>query len=131
MASQADLARELLGLASDDEAAARTMLKSGGVTDAIVGFHCQQAVEKAMKAVLAAAGADFPFTHDLGGLVELCEAAGAPVPSELSNVDRLTPYGARLRYGGSDPGTVDRESAAKWAAAAIKWAAARIGAESK
>jgi len=65
MASQADLARELLGLARDDEAAARAMLESDAVTDAIVGFHCQQAVEKALKAVLAASGADFPFAHDV------------------------------------------------------------------
>jgi HEPN domain-containing protein len=31
----------------------------------IVGFHCQQAVEKALKAVLAERGADFPYTHDV------------------------------------------------------------------
>jgi HEPN domain-containing protein len=67
------------------------MLESDAVTDAIVGFHCQQTVEKATKAVLAAAGADFPFTHDLGGLIELCEEAGASVPPELEDVDRLTP----------------------------------------
>ena len=62
MASRADLARELLGLARGDEAAARAMLDSDAVSDAIIGFHSQQAVEKALKAVLAASGVDFPFT---------------------------------------------------------------------
>ncbi len=126
MASQADLARELLGLARDDEAAARALLESDAVTDAIVGFHCQQAVEKALKAVLAASRADFPFTHDLGGLTELCAHAGTTVPMELEDVDRLTPYGARLRYGGPDPGTVDRRTAQRWAAAAVAWATPQV-----
>ncbi len=66
------------------------MLETDAVTDAIVGFHCQQAVEKSLKAVLAASGADFPFTHDLGGLIELCEGAGTPVPATLEDADRLT-----------------------------------------
>jgi HEPN domain-containing protein len=126
MASQADLARQLLDLARDDEAAASAMLESAAVTDAIIGFHCQQAVEKALKAVLAASSVDFPFTHDLGGLIELCEGAGARLPPELADVDRLTPYGARFRYGGPDPGTVDRRSAQRWAAAAVEWAAAKL-----
>lgn len=48
-----------------------------GVTDAIVGFHAQHAVEKAIKAVLAANGETFPFTHDLEGLIERCEPRGS------------------------------------------------------
>jgi HEPN domain-containing protein len=84
-----------------------------------------------LKAALAASGVDFPFTHDLGGLIELCEDAGARVPTELADADRLTPYGARLRYGGSDPGTVDRRSAQRWAAAAVEWAAAQLEARSE
>jgi HEPN domain-containing protein len=129
MASQADLARELLGLAKDDEAAARAMLENDSVTDAIVGFHCQQAVEKSLKAVLAASGSEFPFSHDLSGLSELCEAGGTPVPAELEHVDRLTPYGARFRYGGPDPSTVDRRSAQRWAAVAVAWAATHVEAQ--
>ena len=43
------------------------------VTDAIVGFHAQQAVEKAFKAVLAMVGAEFPFTHNIALLMQLCE----------------------------------------------------------
>jgi HEPN domain-containing protein len=58
MADQADLARELLGLA-DDLTAARTLVDVPAVSDAIVGFHAQQATEKALKAALAAAGGDF------------------------------------------------------------------------
>jgi len=34
----------------------------GGVADAILGFHAQQAVEKSLKAVLASADVQFPYT---------------------------------------------------------------------
>jgi hypothetical protein len=47
MADEADLARELLGLAADDLTAARALVDVPSVTDAIVGFHAQQATESA------------------------------------------------------------------------------------
>lgn len=75
---------------------------SGAVTDAIVGFHAQQAVEKALKAVLAVHGVEVPFTHDLAGLADRCAAEGATLPSTLAEIDRLTPFGVRLRYGEFD-----------------------------
>jgi hypothetical protein len=58
--------------------------------------------------------------------IELCEDVGRPVPAALEDADRLTPYGARLRYGRPDPGTADRRSAQRWAAAAIEWAAVQV-----
>jgi HEPN domain-containing protein len=123
MASQRDLAEELLGLARDDWAAAEALLDVGAVTDQIVGFHAQQAVEKALKAVLAIRDVEFPFTHDLGALAELCAKAGAPIPAELADVDQLTPYGVRLRYGAIEGGgLVDRRTALRWAEQTIAWA---------
>lgn len=126
MASQVDLARQLLSLAEGDAGAARVLRDSEEVSDVIVGFHGQQAVEKAFKAVLAASGVDFPFTHDLGALAELCEAEGASVPTELQDVDRLTPYGVSARYKGVDPGTVDRATAEQWATSAVQWASGEV-----
>lgn len=126
MAAQADLAQLLLGLASDDEAAAKAMLETDAVSDAIVCFHAQQAVEKALKAALAARGVDFPFTHDLAGLIELCGNEGLTVSSDLNDADRLTPYGVRIRYGGEDPGTVDPGTAVGWAHVAVAWASAAV-----
>jgi HEPN domain-containing protein len=129
MASQRDLAEQLLGRAREDEVAARVMLDVGAVTDAIVGFHAQQAVEKALKAVLAMHGVEFPFTHDLGGLAELCEAEGAELPPDLADLDQLTPYGVRLRYGAADvAAAVDRQTALRWAEQTIAWARRSIDA---
>lgn len=126
MADQGDLARELLGLARDDHEAGRALLPIDTVSDSIVGFHAQQAVEKALKAVLALARVDFPFTHDLALLADVCEGAGLSLPVALDEVDRLSPYGVQLRYGLATPGTVDRATALAWAAAAITWAEKKV-----
>jgi HEPN domain-containing protein len=122
MSDPDDIPRVLLGLARDDRLAANALLPVEGVTDAILGFHAQQAVEKALKAVLALREVDFPFTHDLDGLLELCRENGIDVPGELSEVDRLSPFGVQLRYGASTPSGLDRDQALDWAASAVEWA---------
>ncbi len=98
MADQADLARELLQLAADDLTAARALVDVPAVSGAIVGFHAQQTAEKALKASLAAAGQDFPFTHNIALLMQLCEDAGIKLPTALDTLDLLTPYGVAGRY---------------------------------
>lgn len=124
MANQANLAVVLLARAQDDLTAARSLLDIPLVADTIVCFHAQQAVEKALKAALAAGGHDFPFTHDLDGLRETCIAAGLGLPTTLDEIDRLTPYAVQARYGSEDPHTVSRAVALEVATAAVSWAAA-------
>jgi HEPN domain-containing protein len=126
MATNLDLAKQLLRRAADDEAATQAMLPLEPVTDAIVGFHAQQAVEKSLKAVLAARNVEFPFNHDLRGLADLCEKAGVRLPGELEGVDRLTPYAAGLRYDEDQPSIVARETALNWATGAVAWARSQI-----
>ncbi len=122
MSGSADLPDLLMRLARDDEFAARSLVPVEGVADSILGFHCQQAVEKSLKAALAARGVEFPHTHDLDGLLELCRTNGLRVPAELDGVDRLAPYGVHVRYGASRAGVLDRDEALRWAGSAIEWA---------
>jgi HEPN domain-containing protein len=63
-------------------------------------FHAQQAVEKAFKAILLFSKVDFPLTHDLQELIEVCEEAGIVLPEDLKDVDTLTPYAVETRYPG-------------------------------
>jgi len=126
MASQRDLAEQLLQRACDDEAAARAMLPIESVTDLIVGMLAQQGIEKSIKAVLAARGVDFPFTHDIGGLARICNEAEAPLPDDLGEADQLTPYAGALRYDAEDPKLVDRETALRWVTAAVTWARVQV-----
>ncbi len=122
MASNQDLAEQLLRRANTDAAGARAMLPIDEVADVLVCFHAQQAVEKALKAVLAARGVEFPFIHDISGLTQLCTEAGAPPPDDLGGADLLTPYAAGLRYDDDTVHAVERETASSWATAAVQWA---------
>src|ERR1035437_4310369 len=75
----------------------------------IVGFHCQQAAEKYLKALLTRRQIEFPKTHDIKTLLHL---AGAPVADSLSGAKWLTPFGVEIRYPGDTaemlPGDEDR-----------------------
>ena len=122
MADQADLARDLLRIANDDLSAVEALVDVGTVSDAIVGFHAQQAAEKALKAALAFRGQEFPFTHNLSVLLQLCEDAGLDVPAAAAGVDVLTPYGVAGRYGRPSPGAVPRSAALALATAAVAFA---------
>ena len=61
-------------------------------------FHAQQAAEKALKAFLLDAQIDFPFTHNLSKLVELCARENDSFSSLSERVEPLTPYAVEMRY---------------------------------
>jgi HEPN domain-containing protein len=126
MSKSVDTSKVLLGLAADDEFAARSLLPVEGVTDGVLGFHSQQAVEKALKAVLARKDVEFPYSHDLDGLIRLCQKNRVEVPEDLSGVGRLSVFGVRLRYGTSAATRLDRDQALRWAASAVEWARQQI-----
>jgi HEPN domain-containing protein len=126
MSAVPNLPGDLLALAREDLAAAEALDKAERVSGAPVGFHAQQAVEKALKAAIGSRDLDFPFTHDLGLLMQLCQDAGFELPPDLAEADRLTPYAAALRYGLGDPGAVPSADALRWAALAVEWVAAEL-----
>lgn len=79
-------------------------LDVGAVTDEIVGFHAQQAVEKALKAVPAIRGVGLPFTQG-GGLdrptaLRWAERTIAWAESVIDAAGRR-PRRRRLRRGGA------------------------------
>ena len=63
----------------------------------IVGFHCQQAAEKYLKAILTRRQVEFPKTHDIRALLQL---AGDPLANVLRGAAWLTPFGVAARYPG-------------------------------
>ena len=63
-------------------------------------FHCQQAGEKLLKAVLQENGIRFGKTHDLEEILSLC-VGPAPEPALLlDDVTLLGDYAVRYRYPG-------------------------------
>lgn len=126
MSEKPNLAADLLALAREDLASAEALDKDERISDSPVGFHAQQAVEKALKAAIASRGLEFPFTHDIGLLMQLCEDSGFELPANLAEADRLTPYAAAVRYGLGDPDAVAVQDALRWASLAIEWADAQL-----
>ncbi len=63
-------------------------------------FHCQQAVEKALKGLLVHRGLMFPKTHDIEKLIALLETNGLTIPLHVRNAIILTDYAVSTRYPG-------------------------------
>ncbi len=95
--NEGELPSRLLALARRDLRAAEILRDQPEVGDGIVGFHAQQAAEKALKAWLTILGVDFPRTHDLSLLIHKLDGGGVEVASlwELLN---LNPFAVQLRY---------------------------------
>lgn len=61
-------------------------------------FHAQQCAEKYLKGFLTFHKIDFPKTHSLEDLGELCKQVIPEMESELENVEVLSSYGVEVRY---------------------------------
>jgi HEPN domain-containing protein len=120
------LAETFLLAAERDEQAFRMLADDPMLHDSLAGFHAQQAVEKALKAVLAHAGVAFRRTHDIAELLDHMEDSGLPAPPYADRLDELNPYAVEMRYGLIEPSGLDRTATACWVKEAIHWADALI-----
>lgn len=127
MSPEREQAELLLRKAREDQAALTALAGDPGIADSVVGFHAQQAVEKALKAVLAARGDDFPWTHDLRLLLRRLEAVGVDVPDVVLEARRLTPWSVEYRYGEVIDERLDRRAASQRVGDVLGWAAAEAG----
>jgi len=93
-----ELADILLHKARGDAWMLNKVLDEPGAPPWAVGFHAQQAVEKAIKSALAAHSIEYPRTHNLALLVDLLAHGGLRLPPDAEELPRLTPFGALLRY---------------------------------
>ncbi len=98
MRSPLEHGRALLARAAGDLYVLRRLRTDADAPRWVLGFHAQQAVEKALKAVLSGAGLAYPRTHHLVMLVELLRGAGIDLPPDADALGDLTPYGVVLRY---------------------------------
>lgn len=104
--------REWLRKADND----RRMAKAGlllvpPITEA-AAFHCQQAVEKLLKAFLIWREEEFEKTHDLRSLIERCGSHDPAFLDHQDTVEPLTAYAIRFRYPGPEDPSTDEVSAA-------------------
>ena len=89
-----------------------------------VCFDAQQAVEKALKALLVLKGAHVPHTHSISELVTTLSQLGFEIPADVQEASALTDYAVASRYPGpSEPVLVeDYEKALATATAVVSWA---------
>ena len=99
MKDPAELSCGLLRKAKQDRVAMEALLATQAL-DAVC-FHAQQAAEKCLKAFLAHHNVEFPYTHNLAKLIEICASLDPAFRSLLPAVAPLTPYAVELRYDDS------------------------------
>ena len=97
--------------AEEDFILARAALRRKQPLTSGVCFHAQQCAEKYMKALLISKDADFPKTHDLLMLNNLCSAAGIFLEIDPKHLNTLTDYAVRTRYPGNNPTVEDAKEA--------------------
>jgi HEPN domain-containing protein len=102
-------ARRWLQFAADDLAAAKTIHADRHLPHRLTCFHCQQSVEKALKAVLIRLKIDFPKTHDLNLLRSLLPKKSR-VKREFSDFSDLMVFAVQTRYPGDFPDATDTDA---------------------
>ena len=116
----------LLASAEQDLAACRLLSNAAGIGDAVVGFHAQQSVEKAIKAVLSVRMIEFRRTHDLVSLLDLLQDHHVPAPPAADWLDELNPYAVEARYGTINPDGLDRARVLVAVEQVLAWAHRQI-----
>jgi HEPN domain-containing protein len=91
------LAKRLFLAAQRDLRALEGMLDREVFAEEIFGFHVQQTAEKALKAWLAALGDIYPYTHDLGILLQRLENRGCEV-ADFWELLEFNPFAVQFRY---------------------------------
>lgn len=105
-------ARQWLDKAKRDLAAADRLMAGDAPLLDVGVYHCQQAVEKALKAFLTYYETPFEKTHNLVALLDLAAKIDADLVRWLDAAKTLTPYATEFRYPGA-PLTPEQEEASK------------------
>lgn len=109
--------------AEDDTKAMQWLASKSEISDEIIGFHAQQAVEKWLKAVLGSREIAFEYTHDLHRLITEVTAAVGEFPFDTPEVVALTEHAVPLRYDEIlDTEPLDRQAVVRLVEEVGKWA---------
>jgi HEPN domain-containing protein len=101
--------------AEEDMEAARSLAAQAKPPRDAVCFHCQQAAEKYLKALLQELGLAVPRTHDLEDLLDLLLPRDATLKPLRRGLAVLTRYAVEYRYPGVRARTREMQSALRMA----------------
>jgi HEPN domain-containing protein len=89
--------------ADSDLDAAQRLLRGKNQHPDLSCYHSQQCSEKYLKAILVARRIEFPKSHDLVILNQLCLAQSILTAFDEDNLDFLNGFATRARYPGVEP----------------------------
>lgn len=108
MDDRSEAVREWLAKADDDLATARIVLATTSPPTCPAAFHCQQIVEKCLKALLIQENIVFGRTHRLVDLGKLLAQRFPEIERYFDLFEAMTVYAADYRYPGTyTPPTVE------------------------
>jgi HEPN domain-containing protein len=103
--TEADIIQKVLqwtAYADEDLHLAQHGLKlAGNAPYRLIAYHAQQCAEKYFKAYLVYHRIDFPYTHNIARLLELCPDRNN-WDKDLDAAEELTPFAITTRYPGED-----------------------------
>jgi len=105
-----------LSKAAEDLRVAEVLLANAPELDSAICFHCQQAAEKSLKALILASDGMPERTHDLDALVTVLARTFSSLETARADAALLTPYAVIPRYppwtggGNEQPGVASREA---------------------
>lgn len=75
----------------------------------LIAYHAQQCTEKYLKAYLVYYRIDFPYTHNIARLLELCPDQHE-WDKDLKDAEELTPFSITTRYPTEDEPVTESEA---------------------
>jgi HEPN domain-containing protein len=92
---------EWLHKAKNDMLSARILVSNNCPVTDTACFHCQQAVEKSLKAFLVYSRVSFEKVHSLTYLLDICEKTDPGFVTIREKTEALAPYAVEVRYPGN------------------------------
>lgn len=86
------------------------LMLTNGCPYRLIAYHAQQCVEKYLKAYLVHRRIDFPYTHNISLLLELCIKQQVNWPETIQEAKLLTPYAITTRYPGESEEVTKEEA---------------------
>ena len=114
-------AHRLLRLALRDSDTFELLLPLPKATMAAIGFHAQQAVEKALKAVCTLRNIEVRRTHDLAALAQTLVVDGVRLPISVDEFRTLNPFAVEYRYDDEITSPMTREELKNIVAKVLAW----------
>ena len=114
-------AHRLLRLARRDSDTFELLLPLPKATMAAMGFHAQQALGKALKAVCTLRNIEVRRTHDLAALAQALVVDGVVLPISVDEFRTLNPFAVEYRYDDEITSAITRDELNSLVTKVLAW----------